>query len=385
VDDSQLLYLFSSDQTVRYAQDVIDVLGAPKGRRFRFRYDERHVEAQARARIDGNRLTDARGLVVFASQHPAMYAPAAFVPIRFIDVVSSERVGSHLFVEFTVDDLVALSRRPVKERPTQVEAFTRVLADYTKTPYESWASIGTRIASDNRDAPPLIAGGNEDEYFETTAEYLAGAAAFARTSFLRFLRCSAPGGGSSQNRLTGDPPALEITAGKTYQVEFLQFIPHGGPVAGSFSVLTDDGILLVQGEPRLRVASRYDKPAVRVQARAPAEHGIVETSLVIEPREDTDGPRLEIPIRVSSSLGRSVAKAVAVTAALSLLAVPTILAEWSDLARFGLALAGALAASVLQVFGLPLPKSVTLSKLGGSDSTAQQQASEPPEAPAART
>lgn len=384
MDDSQLLYLFSSDQTVRYAQDVIDVLGAPKGRRFRFRYDERHVEDQARARIDEDRLTGARGLVVFASQHPAMYAPAAFVPIRFIDVSSSERVGTHLFVEFTVDDLVSLPRRPVKERPAQVQAFTTVLSEHTKTPYDSWASIGRRIAWGNTNAPPLIVGGNEDEYFETAAEYLAGTTAFARTSFLRFLRCSAPGGGSPQNRLTGDPPALEITAGKTYQFEFLQFIPHGGAVAGSFSVLTDDGILVVQGEPRLRVASRYDKPTVRVQARAPAEYGVVETTLVIEPHEDTDGPRLEIPIRVSSSLARSLAKAGAVTAALSLLAVPTILTGWSDLARVGVALAGALAASMLQVFGLPLPKSLSLPKLGGADSAAQQHAGERPEAPAAK-
>lgn len=91
---------------------------------------------------------------------------------------------------------------------------------------------------------------------------------------------------------------------------------------------------------------------------------MVETSLVVEPHQDTDGPRLEIPIRVSSSLPRSLAKAVAVTAALSLLALPTILSGWSDLARVGLALAGAFAASMLQVFGLPLPKSVSLPRLG---------------------
>ena len=71
----------------------------------------------------------------------------------------------------------------------------------------------------------------------------------SQRQLLRFLRCSTPGGAAPQNRLTGDPPALEITAGKTYQFEFLQFIPHGGHIAGSYSVLTDDAILLVQGEP----------------------------------------------------------------------------------------------------------------------------------------
>jgi hypothetical protein len=384
VDDSQLFYLFSSDQTVRYAQDIIDVLGAPKGRRFRFRYDERHVEAEARAHIDDDSLKGARGLVVFASQHPAMYAPAAFVPIRFIDVASSERVGTHLFVEFTVDELVTLPRRVVKERPAQVEAFTRFLAEHTNTPYESWASIGKRIAWAEEDTPPLIAGGNEDEYFEIAAEYLAGAAAFANTSFLRFLRCSPLGGDSSQDRLTGDPPALEFTAGTTYQFELLQFVPHGGPIAGGFSVLADDSILLVQGEPRLRLASRYDKPAFRIQAKAPAEYGVVETSIVIEPHEDTDGPRLEIPIRVSSSLAKSVTKATAITAALFVLALPAILTGASDGLRVGLAFAGALAASTIQVFGLTVPKSVSLPKLGGTHSATLQHAGDGPEAPAAR-
>jgi hypothetical protein len=33
--------------------------------------------------------------------------------------------------------------------------------------YESWASIGRRIAWAQEDPPPLIAGGNEDEHFET--------------------------------------------------------------------------------------------------------------------------------------------------------------------------------------------------------------------------
>jgi hypothetical protein len=384
MDDSQLLYLFSSDQTVRYAQDIIDVLGAPSGRRFRFRYNERHVEAEARAHIDEGRLKGARGLVVFASQHPAMYAPAAFVPIRFINVVSTERVGTHLFVEFTVDELVTLPRRVVKERPGQVAAFTRFLADHTNTPYESWASVGTRIAWAQEDAPPVIAGGNEDEYFEIAAEYLAGTAAFANTTFLRFLRCSQVGGHSSQDRLTGDPPALELTAGNTYQLELLQFVPHGGPVEGGFSVLADDSIVLVQGEPRVRVASRYDKPGVRVQAKARAEHGVVETSIVIEPHNETDGPRLEIPIRVSSSLAKSVTKATAITAALSVLALPAILTEASDGLRVGLALAGALAASTIQVFGLTVPKLVSVPKLGGTGSAAPRHAGDGSEAPAGR-
>jgi hypothetical protein len=384
VDASQLLYLFSSDQTVRYAQDIIDVLGAPKGRRFRFRYDERHVEAKARAHIDEGRLTGARGLVVFASQHPAMYAPAAFIPIRFIDVAGAERVGTHLFIEFTVAELVALPRRVVKERPAQVEAFTRFLAEHTKTPYDAWASIGKRIAWGQEDARPLIAGGNEDEYFEIGAEYLAGAPAFATTSFLRFLRCARLGGAQCQNHLAGDPPALELTAGNTYQFEFLQFVPHGGPIAGGFSVLTDDSILLVQGEPRLRVASRYDKPAIRVQAKSPAVHGVVETSIVIDPHENTDGPRLEIPIRVSSSLATSVTKATAITAALFVLALPAILTGWSDGLRLGLALAGALAASTIQVFGLAVPKSVSVPKLGGTQSVTPQDAGDEPAAPATR-
>lgn len=385
MDDSQLLYLFSSDQTVRYAQDIIDVLGAPKGRSFRFRYDERHVDADACAHIDEDRLKGTRGIVVFASQHPAMYAPAAFVPIRYINVVSSERVGTHLFVEFTVDDLVALHRREVKERPGEVDAFTRCLAAHTKTPYEAWASIGRRLALADEDPPPMIAGGNEDEYFETAAEYLAGAEAYAKTSFLRFLRSSTVGGGSYQDQLTGNPPALELRAGKTYQFEFLQFVPHGGPIAGGFSVVTDDSVLLVQGEPRIRIASRYDKPGVRIQAKALAEHGTVETSLVVEPHEGAEGPRLEIPIRVSSSLAKSLTKAAAITAALSLVAVPTILTGWSDLARVSIALAGALAASVLQVFGLSLPKSVSLPKVGATQSATAQRPSEGREAPAAES
>ena len=76
-------------------------------------------------------------------------------------------VGTHLFVDFTVDEPVALPRQTVEEGPAQVKAFTRFLAEHTKTPDESWASIGRRIAWAQEDPPPLIAGGNEDEHFET--------------------------------------------------------------------------------------------------------------------------------------------------------------------------------------------------------------------------
>lgn len=364
--EPQLLYLFSSDQTPRYAQDILNILGSPRGHSYRFRYQQRHVEERLHERWIERRLGGARGLVCFASQHPAMYAPAAFIPIRYITVVDTETVGSHLFLHMTLEELVALPLHDDdKQRRSQVRDFGDWLREHTATPYDAWASEGASPAWATEPAPPFEAGGNEDVYFESDASYLSATAAFSTARFVRFLGAVGPDN-HRQEALQGTPPALEFEGGATYEIELLQFVPGPLGLGTAFSLVFDETKIKLLGEPKIVVASRYDKPVLRVHAVPPAGRAINETTFVIEPLDGTVGPRLEIPIKVRPSLRHGLAQTAATTVALALLALPAVFPHWPWGVRLGVALIGAALAAGFQVFGVPLPKQLTLPKHGDS-------------------
>lgn len=349
----ELLYLFSSDQSERYAQDILNILGQPRGSMCRFRYDMRWVEEKARDALKANALGGQRGLVCFSTQHPAKYTPAAFVPVRMVVVTKSESVGNHLFIHFSLSELVALPRRTRGDRFQAVEAFTSVLRERCAAPYDAWASLGPAGDPSSPLEGDFESEGDEDDYFERTAEYLAGTPIFSPARFIRFHACTAVDGSKRQTELTGKPPSLELRAGETYDLELLQFVPEGEEGAGTFNVVADGTVVRVLGEPAVRIGSRYDKPVLQLVAPTPSGYETRSTRLVIEPDLSTRGPRLEIPVRVESSRRGALAKASLTTLGLIVLTLPAAFHHPSTLVRAVLVLAGALLAGWVQVFGAP--------------------------------
>ena len=101
------LYLFSSNQSPLYEQDILDVLAGPSGGVHRFRYDIPYVENVSAE--DGGHQTAAKWkeietgtpvLILFSLQQAAQYFEPAFIPIRKGEVLKTYVVGSRLFIDF---------------------------------------------------------------------------------------------------------------------------------------------------------------------------------------------------------------------------------------------------------------------------------------------
>jgi hypothetical protein len=67
----QCLYLFSSNQSPLYAQDILNVLGAPVGHPYTFRYDAKYLSEGLREGWAG--LKGTRAVVVFSLQQRARF------------------------------------------------------------------------------------------------------------------------------------------------------------------------------------------------------------------------------------------------------------------------------------------------------------------------
>ena len=89
--DSQILYLFSSNQSRLYEQDILDVLAAPSGSLRQFRYFERYVSPTLRANI--SELEGRVALLHFSLQQEEQYHEPVVIPVRWATVHSAALVG----------------------------------------------------------------------------------------------------------------------------------------------------------------------------------------------------------------------------------------------------------------------------------------------------
>jgi hypothetical protein len=178
VPPAKWLYLFSSNRSPLYEQDILDVLAAPEGALFHFRYDTSYVEAATVTEWSG--LAGTPTLVLFSMQQEARYHEPVFIPIRKGVVTQTDVVGSRLFVEFRLGHIVALP--PPQPKPdgdpdyaAQVNAFTAyVHGRAAETPYPSSASLGQPIPAATDPAPPWDTSTDQSVLFERGAVPGAG-------------------------------------------------------------------------------------------------------------------------------------------------------------------------------------------------------------------
>jgi hypothetical protein len=304
--NSSLILLFSSNIRPLYEQDILDVLAAPEGVRYRFRYEDRYV---SKVLLDqwGERLRGTSVLVLFSLQQEARYHDPVFFPVRRGVVRRAWKEAKYHFVEFIVGGYAALSEPPLDEtrrdqRPKwdqPVKAFTKYLADQRcETPYPVSASIGPDIvhASDS----PVDVKSDATVLFERTGRYLSRTDSFREARFVRFLRL-VPEGARDEKALAIEPglDVFNLAAGATYRLQILQAQPVDVAAREPFLVRSDGEIIKVIGREGFDIASRYDVIEVPIHARYHGSIEIRETVLVIEPGKDMEGPSIRLPLRVS--------------------------------------------------------------------------------------
>jgi hypothetical protein len=343
------LYLFSSNQSPLYAQDVLNVLALPDGQSYTFRYDAKYVTAELVGAWPD--LQDTHCVVVFSLQQRARYHAPAFVPVRRGVVTSTAREGRSLFVTFRAGPYVSLFAPPTdggREQPgEEVGRFTMRLRTLTDTPYEASASLGSAVPDEDWDAAS-----EASVLFARTGDYLSQTEVFAQARFVRVLGIKPTGAGEDQRlRTTQADPAFVLEAGMTYDLEVFHAQPTAPATPQRFAVVVDGSAIKTIGQAGFEVASRYDRTLVRLAATQATGLEDRATVVAIEPDDGIQGPRVTLDVRVRAGRGRAIGIATAQAIALIAVALAGALTMWPIGARIALAVVGAVAAVLIGLVG----------------------------------
>lgn len=352
-EEKDWLHLFSSNIRELYIADTIDLLAAPRGFIYQFRYQEEYVQDAAAGRWSGKAVRDGglqgvRVITYFSLQHSANFHPAAYIPLRYGEVVDAYVEGNTFIVLFKLLDYAPL-RDPQKDsgRDAIVQKFSQKIRDILSPSYPDFADEEGKAQPERRSAtmgtsPEILidAVGDEGDKFERVARYMSEALGPQQARL--FFRVSSiwKGNAKSPEALTKHG-YLEIVAGNHYRIDVAHYQPSGSPPDGSvLHVDTPTGLdLLSPAEMPLR--SRYDVMPVRLFA--PFRDAETQGELTIRVQEPARGANFRIPIRIAPSATHSVAyPTFAIVGAFSAL-VPAIMGTSSDLTmRLGFAGASAI-------------------------------------------
>lgn len=342
----KVLYLFSSNASPQYAQDIINVMGLPKGSRYVFRYSRKSVEDSLADAVSWKEIENKAALVCFSLQQRAKYVPAVFIPVRMAMVKSARTIGSTHIVEFQLGDLVAI--RPVddeEERWKQVQDFSDwVRANTDAHPYDRSVSLGNAPADlwQAETDQPLI--------FEALAWWLSRAESFSDARFVRFEEV-AEAGQATELATVDDQGRLELESGKTYVLRLVQHQGQAISDTRAFVVSTDNAHVTVIGRSGFDVASRYDEIAIGLQVVPLSGVKSLETVIVVEPAPGGSGPRLQLPIRIKPPTSQAVLSVIGPVGVLAALGVPSALNASQEL-TIALVVVSLLGTIALQFLGI---------------------------------
>lgn len=354
---ADVLQLFSSNIRPLYEQDILNLLGAPVGLIYRFRYKASYVESAALERWDG-RLGDVPVLVQYSLQQPNRYHDAVFFPVRTGTVRRSFIQGDGLcVVEFSVGRSVAL-REPsggaAVDYAAVVQEWRRYLIESGVTlPYEASSSLGPDVLADP--AAPIEVATNDKRdaaLFERNTKYLSGVASLSTARFFRVLGIFERAewikdGAHEAVALDAKSGAFPLQSGKAYVLSLLHSQPTEVTTTERFVINADDDVVRIIGDRSFDVASRYDVIAVPVHAIQLETDVVREGVIRISPAQPTKGPDVVIPVRNEQGGARTAAILGSSIAGLVLLGLPAILTTAEPQIRIALLAVGV----VIAVFG----------------------------------
>jgi hypothetical protein len=323
----QVLYLFSSNSRPLYEQDVLNLLAAPIGYAYSFRYRRRWVAENLRPDWEANSLVGRRVLVHFSLQQPNQYLPTVLVPFRVGTVArTSVDAGDILMIQFSVGSDVVLTMPPAGS-PDEHRSVASAVSTYAnelilagiQAPPNAWASRGADLSQDSGSSLSIAA--NEGAAFAQTVRILGGTSTYRDARFYRISGVSR--GGTEPQKpdfVTYDPAeGYRLTSRETYQLGVLQSqAVENAPVAG-FTIDVTESVGRVVGPSRFEISSLYDViPVSLMSADVGAEVNRRSGVIEITPEDSVKGPRLTLRANVGIDRGKKAVAAgagVAATAA----------------------------------------------------------------------
>jgi hypothetical protein len=332
------VHLFTSTIRELYITDAIDLLAAPKGAHYRFRYEAKYLDEELRQLWDGKPGISGFPIAVhFSLQHPAEFHKAVFLPLRRGEVVATVVEGDTYVIYFRLGDYTALEDDPdwpAKQRATSVQKYTDGLKTLLveKQPDSAiHASLGD--SPEHLFAPVMDPG----LAFASIVRFLTPTLYQNPRTYWRVARIT--------KNTSGEPLTLSeegqvtLSAGQDYTVHLAHYQYQALAQAVDVSVRVPPGLTVV-GRDLITLSSRYDLIPVRVYP--PFRDDVVSGEIAIKTEPPASGPSVQIPVLVTPTRAHSASgPALGVAGALAL-ALPAVLASSHYLPlRVGLAAAGA--------------------------------------------
>lgn len=361
----RLLYLFSSNIRPLYIQDILDVLAAPEGTHYRFRYEEQYADAGVRVA----ELAGMEALVHFSIQQEARYHDPAFIPIRRGKVVAAASEAGILVVTFELGSYVALKRAEPEDLRSAVTTYTSALAEVgVPRPYDASISVGADLRAG---VSPFDDAADAAAAFRSTAELLQRTESFKNARFLRFLSLREDGADVGLK-----DRSFHLRAGLTSELSLSHYQPADVSAREPFAVDADEAIIRVVGRRGFDIASRYDVVRLTLHAMSSgARQEKHQTILTVRPEEGVHGSTLRLPLTVASSWKRTLPLVGLSTGVLILFGLPAVFTTWNPSIKAVLVLGGALGVSLLQNLGWSVVVPSGFGYTGRPESAAKTDAS----------
>jgi len=334
IDDSNWVYLFSSNAQPEYITDVLEVLAAPRHFIHHFRYEERWVQQSLLQRLPdkahaaNNALKNKNVVVSYLFQveiAPRKWEPKAVYPIRRGKAIDAYKVGGIFHLHFALEDYYKCNP-PSQGGASRLQAAVQAALDRGGTSNREYAvlwkpfDIQPAPASEDADAFQTLVNAIPLDHFKTVRvnrpekSYCAvfyqvyGLYHVAKPNLLtRVLRRKRPEQIPLKQDKTFHQAYYSLKESTRYGFLFSTYHTDTNPVLGldpSVTLDYDAGIFIKPASNHLRISSRYDSEFWPVITRSTTEElatALEFSSTIGQPAEASKflQTRLMLPVRIS--------------------------------------------------------------------------------------
>lgn len=288
--DAPCLHLFTSTIRELYIADAVNVLAAPTGAIYRFRYESRYLDKATRTQW--STLSGTPVALHFSLQHPADFFKAVFMPLRSGEIVKTRIEGDMYVVHFRLGDHLALEDDPAgadKDRRGPVQAYTdavKILLGSNHPDNGLHATLGPRLG-------PLAFSGDAGIAFERAVRFITSFLSFSPRIYWRIASVTEKDG---QEGVQFDKKGnLRLKAGREYTLHIAHYQYRPMPGECTLTVNAPQQISLI-GAPQISIRSRYDWMPVRIFVPSRDDNITCEMSISTDP--PASGPIVPIPIEI---------------------------------------------------------------------------------------
>lgn len=329
--EGAFLYLFSSNQSRLYEQDILDVIAAPKGTLRQFRYFERHLSPTIKSNVSA--LEGRRALIHFSLQQEEEYHDPVVLPVRWASVYNAEMVGDVLMLQLTMEGWCSLPApagprgfKNWEEKRDIVRAYQNWLDEHgAERPYKASAGVGPDPIVTNA---PLAKTDDDALLFNYCVHYLQTTRSFVNARFyrIRAIRRLGPDNESTDVHCNSDG-SFDLKGGQSYSIQVSHFQPVTPQTVDRVAVEADGKSLVAVGKLHFEITSRYDDFSVEIYAVEPPTSEVRDSVVLFEPQGAVVAPKVRLRFRILRSTARTVTAVGGAAFVAILLGVPSLFAN----------------------------------------------------------